>query len=335
MRRNALQAIATIWLVLAMTLAAGAAAQDGTPMASPRDTVLGPGGNVYDAVAWVVDQQLEDGAFAGFSGEADAGTTVDAIIALAAARAQGVDTGTAIEDAIAYLASDDVALVYEQTGVGQAAKLVLALVAAGEDPADFVTTNPLAIVENGQDEATGLYGSGIYDHAYALLALAATGSDVPESAIEALAATQIDNGGWAFDASMEADMADSNTTAMVIQALVATGNGDHSAVQSGLEYLLTVLSDNGAGYAQGSEADANSTALVAQAYLATQGDATTLLGALSMYQGPSGAYFYQTADPTDNMFTTLQVIPAVAGQALPVVPEAGATPAASRLVLAA
>lgn len=334
--RPIFRAITMLVLALAVMIPAGAFAQDGTSGATPDTAGLpGPGGDLAAATSWLVSRQMDDGAFPGMNGQADAGTTVDAIIALAAADARGIEIGTALDDAVAYLASGDIALVYEQVGVGQAAKLVLGLVAAGEDPTGFASTNPLSIVQKGQDDATGLYGTGVYDHAYALLALAATGSEVPASAIDAVAATQTDNGGWAFDASMDPTMADSNTTAMVIQALVATGNGDHPAVQGGLEYLLTVISDNGAGYAPGSEADANSTALVAQAYLATQGDATTLLATLAMYQGASGAYFYQTADPTDNMFTTLQAIPAVAGYPLPVAPETMATPVAAGVRFAA
>lgn len=334
--RPVFRAIAMLWLALALMIPAGASAQDGTSGATPDTAGLpGPGGDLAAATAWLISQQMDDGAFPGMDGQADAGTTVDAIIALAAADARGIDIGTAMDDAVAYLASEDIALVYEQVGVGQAAKLVLGLVAAGQDPNDFASTNPLSIVQKGQDEATGIYGTGVFDHAYALLALAATGSEVPASAIDAVAALQTENGGWAFDGSMDPTMADSNTTAMVVQALVATGNGDQPAVQGALEYLLTVISDNGAGYAPGSGADGNSTALVAQAYIATQGDATTLLGTLAMYQGASGAYFYQTADPTDNMFTTLQVIPAVAGYALPLAPGAMATPVAAEVVLAA
>lgn len=336
MRIPMLRMIATLMVALAILLPVGAGAQDATPGATPAGSVTVQGGDLEAATSWLIDQQLEDGSFAGFSGEADAGTTVDAVIALAAAESRGVDVGTALDDAVAWLASGDVALVYEQTGVGQAAKLVLALVAVGEDPTDFATTNPLAIVQNGQDEATGVYGTGVYDHAYAMMALAVTGQDVPESAISALDATQGDEGGWAFDGSTDALAADSNTTAMVVQALVATGYGDHSMVQGGLEYLLTTLDDEGgAAYAQGAEADANSTALVAQAHIATQGDATALLGSLQMFQNPSGAYFYQYADPSDNMFTTLQAIPVIAGYALPVVPEAGATPVAATLAFAA
>lgn len=325
MRREIARLVSIVLLAVVVIMPAGALAQDATPTGAEP----GLGGDLQLAVDWLQTQQLEDGAFAGFSGEADPGTTVDAVIALAAAEAGGADTGDSIDLAIEYLSGEGVAQGYQETGVGQAAKLVLALVAAGENPADFAGINPLETVENGQDSETGLYGLGVYDHAYALMALAVTGSDVDESAVEALVATQADNGGWAFDASTEESMADSNTTSMVIQALVATGNGDHQMIQGGLEYLLTVISDNGAGYSTGAEADGNSTALVAQAYIATQGDATTLQANLTMYQLPSGAYFYQQTDPTENSFTTMQVLPAVADQAFPIMPEGAAAPDAS------
>lgn len=301
-------------LVLALSIAGTAVAQDASPAATPA------GGDLAAATGWLMDQQLEDGAFAGFSGEADAGTTVDALIALAAARDAGVDTGSAIEDALGYLAGGDVALVYEQIGVGQAAKLVLALVAAGEDPADFAKTSPIQIVEHGQDDESGIYGEGLYDHAYALLALAATGGEVPAEALDALAATQAANGGWAFDGSTDEAQVDSNTTAMVVMALVATGHEDHETMDAAQDFLASTVSEDGAAYAPDAEEDGNSTALVLQAMIATGGDTAGLEAALGAFQKEDGAFFYQEADTSDNLFTTVQAIPALAGEALPIVP---------------
>lgn len=306
-------------LVFALAIAVPAAAQDASP--SPAST-----GGLESATAWLLEQQLEDGAFAGFSGEADAGTTVDALLALVAARDAGVDTGTAIEDALGYLASDDVALVYEQIGVGQAAKLALALIAAGEDPTDFAQTSPMLIVDHGQDADTGVYGSQLYDHAYAILALVAHGEEVPASALDALTDTQAANGGWAFDGSADEANADSNTTAMLVQALVASGNEDHPTMDAALEFLASTVSEAGAAYATGAEADGNSTALVLQAMIAVGGETAVLESALASFQNESGAYFYQEADTSDNLFTTVQAMPATAGVTLPYVPaEATAT----------
>ena len=110
--RMFVRAIALV--VLAMAMLAPVSAQDATPGASP----VAGGSGLEGAVAWLQAQQLEDGAFAGFSGEADAGTTVDAILALVAADQAGVDSGTSVEDAVAYLGSGDVAQAYQDIGVG-------------------------------------------------------------------------------------------------------------------------------------------------------------------------------------------------------------------------
>ncbi|HEV2072057.1 MAG TPA: prenyltransferase/squalene oxidase repeat-containing protein [Thermomicrobiales bacterium] len=322
MNRMLMCVLTVIWLVLAVAIPVGA--QEATPSASPA----AGGGDLASATAWLIDQQREDGAFAGFSGEPDPGTTVDAITALVAADHAGVNTGTSIPEALAYLEGGDVALVYGQTGVGQAAKLALALLAAGRDPRDFAMTNPVSIVEAGQNDETGVYGSGLYDHAYAMMALAATGSEVPASALDALAATQAENGGWSFDGSTDPAMVDSNTTSMVVQAMVATGNADHEVMAPALEFLESTITDDGAAYAPGAEADANSTALVLQAMLATGGETAGLEAALATFQTDSGAYFYQAADRAENLFSTVQAIPAAAGAVLPILPEGDATPIA-------
>ncbi len=316
------RSLAKVWSIVALLLVAvlsggavaGAGAQESTPGAEGRE------GNLQGAVDWLVAQQGRDGAYVGFSGESDPGVTLDAIIALAAAEKTGIDTGTAIEEAVNYLASEDVALAYAQTGTGQAAKLVLALVAAGEDPADFADVQPLTLIESGQNEETGIYGTGIFDHGLAMLALAATGSEVPETAINALTETQAPNGGWSFDGVPDDAEADSNTTALVVQALVASGNGESNLVASGLDYLDTTVTEQGAAFNAGPDSvpDSNSTALVVQAYLAAERDASDLTEALAAFQNDNGAFFYNAADTTDNLFSTVQAIPAQAGVALPV-----------------
>lgn len=308
-------------IVMALVVATPASAQDATP--SPATN-----GDLEAATSWLIDQQMEDGAFAGFTGEADAGTTVDAMIALASAQDAGVDTGTSIDDALAYVASGDVVLVYEQIGVGQAAKLSLALIATGEDPLDFQGYSPLMLVENGQDHETGVYGSGVYDHAYAMMALAAADMNVPGSALDALTAMQAEKGGWTFDGTTDPANADSNTTSMVVQALVASGNADHETMAAAQEFLGTTVTDDGAAYAPGADPDANSTALVLQAMIATDGDTSGLETVLGTFQAESGAFFYQAADMSENLFATAQAIPAQSGLALPVTPAGEATPAA-------
>jgi hypothetical protein len=57
---------------------------------------------------------------------------------------------------------------------------------------------------------------------------------------------------------------------------------------------------------------------------------------LATFQNPSGAYFYNATDTSDNLFATLQAIPALASVALPVSPAmSDATPAATNDLVAA
>jgi len=334
--------VVRIWCLLALLLVSvvstgkiAIAQQDATPGVTRTAE-----GDLEGAAEWLVSQQGSDGAFVGFTGESDPGTTADAIIALAAAQRAGFDPGTSIEDAVQYLETEDIALVYAQTGVGQAAKLVQALVAAGEDPTDFAGVQTLILVENGQDMETGIYGNGVFDHALALLALAATDIEVPETAIDVLAETQAPNGGWSFDGVPEDSAADSNTTSVVIQALVASGNGESDLVTTGMDYLESMVTDEGVSFTAQPDSvpDSNSTALVAQAYIATGEDASALIRALAGFQNASGAFHYNAEETSDNVMSTVQAIPVLADVALPVpaAPALGdATPASFRDYLAA
>jgi prenyltransferase beta subunit len=276
------------------------------------------GDSLTRATEWLVSQQGDDGGFVGFTGASDPGATVDGLMALAAARAAGLEVDLA--PAIHYL--EENALVYAQTGPGQAAKLALGLLAAGADPRDIAGVNPLAIVEVSAE--SGMIGQGPFEHSLGVLALVAAGSAVPAAAVEAFASTQAEDGAWAFDGTTTAGAGDTNTTAMALQALVAAGHSDDEMVDRGLDYLLTLQTESGGFVFQpGGAADANSTALCLQAMLAlanpelteAKGKAST---ALLQFQNSSGAFRYQDEPPNDNLLATTQAIPAVAGFALPI-----------------
>lgn len=319
---------ARIWaliLSLVLGIVAGntvAAQSSATPEASP----LTAGGGVESAIVWLLDQQTGNGGFPGFSGEPDPGTTIDAIFALAAAESIGIDTGSAIDDANAYLESDDVALEYTESGVGQSAKLLLALNTLGLEPSNLAVEQLVSVIVSGQDESTGVFGFGPFDHALAMLALTASGETIPANAISALESTQANNGGWGFEGTTDDAAADSNTTSMVIQALAASGQPDNGMTESGLAYLETVITDDGgAAYNDDPEAlaDSNSTALVAQAVIASGGDPASedwndLLTSLLAFQNADGSFFFQQSAADPNLFSTVQAIPALTGVAYPV-----------------
>lgn len=308
----------------------------GTPAASPvaSPTIVA---SVERASAWLLTQQGLDGGFVGFSGTSDPGATADAVIALAAARADGVDVAVPLEMALRYL--DGQQASYAQTGPGQAAKVALAYLAGGREPQDARVIDAIGLASAGADPTNGLYGTGVFDHALVMLALAGSGQPVPEAATAALAATQVEDGSWAFDGSTTPGAGDGNTTALVIQALVAAGRGDDPMVAKALEYLRSVQAPTGGFAFQPAEPlvpDANSTALALQAFVAVSGDPSAppvgeAAAALAAFQNPSGAFRYTADQPDDNLFATLQAIPAAAGLPLPLAggDAAGAAPVAS------
>jgi hypothetical protein len=79
-------------------------------------------------------------------------------------------------------------------------------------------------------------------------------------------------------------------------------------------YLESIWTDGGAAYSHLPDTlpDANSTALAIQAFEATGMDVADRQMALAMFQNPGGAFSYNAADPTDNLFATVQAIPAMA-----------------------
>ncbi|HEV2528372.1 MAG TPA: hypothetical protein VGT61_07995 [Thermomicrobiales bacterium] len=326
--------LAALLIALALVggLAAPAAAQEATPGAgtpsagTPAASVVGLGGvDLAAAAAGLIAVQDAGGGFIGFSGDADPGVTTDAVMALVAAEEAGVDVGDSIDLALGYLESEGAA--YAEIGIGQAAKLVLAVVAAGADPAAFGGTDLVEAIE-GIEIVDGVIGTGYFDAAYVTLAAAALESERTSEFSDALLAGQLEDGSWAYSPGAAVGDGDSNTTALALQAIVATGNAEDPAIEAGLAYLATVRAENGGyGYAAVTDvptvADANSTALVIQALIATstpvddagfQADTE----ALAAFQLESGQFAYLLDDPTDNLFATVQAIPAAAGLPLPV-----------------
>lgn len=300
-----------------------AAAQEATPLAANADPVAA-------ASAWLRAQQDTAGGFKGFSGELDPGTTTDAAMALYAAQESDPEAEAALAAAIAYLEKDG--LSYANTGAGQAAKLVLAAVAGGKDPRSFggadliaqMQAPPTTSVEN---PIPGIWGDDLYDHVLVILALAAAGEPVPDTAIAPLRATQGADGGWAFDGATAAGSSDSNTTALAIQALVAAGHGDDPMLANALASLRPLLAPDNTGFAYGPGdpllADANSTALVVQALIAAGEDPTSpdwgaSAQALVAFQAADGGLRFMATDEDANLLATVQGIPALAGMPLPV-----------------
>jgi hypothetical protein len=334
-RRLASQVIAVISAIVVVGLCltwnggalqpTGAFAQEATPgITASESSVLAA------ASAWLRAQQAANGGFPGFSGEIDPGTTADAVLALYSAQDVDPDAAGALQAAIAYLEQNGAE--YARIGAGEAAKLALAAVAGGRDPhafagVDLITLTQAPTTLDIADPISGIYGADLFDHAMVMLALAAAGDEAPEDALAPLRDRQGADGGWSWDGSTRAGAAESNTTALIVQALAASGHGDDAMVERGLAFLLTLRAPDDRGYAsQGADelvADAESTALVLQALVAAgQDPALPVWGnvphALANVAAPDGGLRYLASEDEPSLLATVQAMPALAGKPLPV-----------------
>ncbi len=288
-------------------------------------TAASPGEAAARALDWLRSQQNDDGGFTtGFSPESNLGATADAVVAIASA---GQDPNGWTRDGnspLDYLAANVTAA---GESAGNAAKLIMAAVAAGREPRDFARTDLVATLNGFYDADSGAFDAIATAHMTAMLALAATREPVPQNAVAWLESVQNDDGGWSFDGSVGKNVADTNSTALAIQSLIAAGQPVTSpAIQKALDYLHGQQNeDGGFPYAKpsdfGTESDANSTAYVIQALVAAgqdpagpdwQAEGGTPLDRLMALQiEESGAFNWKAEVPGENMLATIQAIPAL------------------------
>ena len=294
------------------------------------------------ALEYLKNQQNADGGFgSGFSPGSTVGSTADAVLAIIAG---GGDPANFAQDGntpLTYLA--------EQAGSvsisGDLAKLIMAAVAAGQNPREFGGVDAVAKLEGtiGPGGRIGTDNDTFVSHLLAVLALRSVQRPIPEAAITHIEESQQENGGWAWDGTAETP-ADTNTTAFAVQALAAAGrSGEDAAISQAIGYYQGIQNEDGGWPYQspsdfGTDTDANSTALAIQAILAagqdpanwTAGSGQDPLAALESFQNQSGAFAWQAAVPDDNLLATVQALPALAGETLPLATmEVGAAAAAA------
>ena len=277
-------------------------------------------GAAHDALDYIRTLQNDDGGFPLFGSDSDAGGTIDVILAF-------VDYGIDVDDVenagnspLDYLEAQ--AASYTTTA-DHAAKLVIGLVVAGEDPRDFAGDDWVAKMQSYYDSATHRYGVQDIDQALYILARESLGLSPQSGTVAVLESTQLTDGCWEF-----ADFGcDTNSTAMAVQALVAAGiDPDDASIKAALAYLKSAQNaDGGFPYLVPSDSDANSTAFVLQALVAADEDVdaggpwekpgghTPMRALLSFQNEANGAF---TRGGTDNFYATYQAVPALLLQPL-------------------
>jgi len=222
-------------------------------------------------MAYVGAQQETNGSFPGFSA---IGSTADAVLDMAAT-GYGDEAG-----AIAFLRRQ----VFRRrvTTIGLTAKVVMAVVAGGRNPAIFGGTNLLGHITDAE-RASGRFGvATVFDQALAILAIRAAGQTPDALAVTWLRDAQCPDGGWQFDRPHRASenqhcrdvndpgdffRSDTNTTAYAVMAL--DGFGTPAFGPFPFFAALRDATYGGWGYTWGfRRTDANSTALVIQAFAA-------------------------------------------------------------------
>ncbi|MFN2283682.1 MAG: hypothetical protein ACK2UQ_04620, partial [Anaerolineae bacterium] len=195
------------------------------------------------ALTWLRGFQQADGGFTnGYADGSDLGATTEVMLAAAAA---GQDCSTWLSPAgnspLDYLVTQVM-----QGGVKDAAGLsrtVLAVVATGQDPRNFGGKNLVQALLAAQDKDTNRFGDSLYAHAYAMLALHNAGESIPQSAIDLLKTQIADDGAWSLFGGPTPGLADTNTTALAMQALVAVG--EPGTAHSALAYLQRMQNTDG------------------------------------------------------------------------------------------
>ncbi len=263
---------------------------------------------VESALAFIRATQQDDGGF-----QADLafgpGQTFDAIYAI---RATGLDP-TIRASATGGTPADFLATHASTLDAPLAAKGILAAIALGLDPRAVGGSDLVAVVEATFDPESGRHHGSDFTQALIVIALDAAGAETPAETLDALRAGQHDDSGWGFD-----DDSTPDTTAIVLQALIATSEVGDAAVAEGLAYLTASQHDDG-GWGFDGFSNVSSTAFVVQALIAARidpessaytraGSATPITYLLSQQQADGSFAGYEPA------FATNQAVPALAGR---------------------
>ncbi len=171
--------------------------------------------------------------------------------------------------------------------------------------------------------SSGMYANGAGPQSWAILGSLALRDSVPPQAITVLEGMVQGDGGWEWQPGFGSD---TNTTALVVQALMAAGENPSSAlIVNALAYLKNLQQDDGGMFYDNSiyttASDADSSAYSAMAILSAGGDPTAsgwtkngntpdsyLLG----LQLSNGSFQWQNGYGA-NLMATSQTIPALLG----------------------
>lgn len=307
-------------LLLIPCLAAGAAAY---PLTAEND-------EVNDALVYLASCQQADGGFAEDGKESTAALSTWAVLAIVAAGGdpyQWSAGGASAGDYLHTLAEETLAI----DGTSETSKLIITVVAAGDDPRSFEGHDFVAFLQKKQRE-DGRYGEHIYTTNWAIMALSAVGEDTSQ-AVTWLKTQQNEDGGFGWAVGAESDCDD---TASALEALAAGGvPEDDPVVRDAISFLKAQQQANGGfNYGGSSATNSASDSWVIQALVATGEDPLTWTTAtgntpvshLLSFQTDVGYFTWTSVLADAPCRMTATAIPALTGRPFPIIPDENAVP---------
>jgi uncharacterized membrane protein YgcG len=278
------------------------------------------GDAAHEGAAWIAREQESDGGF--FA----SGQRVDQTAEMLASMLAGGVDGRALKRAVGYMRTRAAAGASRGAYTG---RIVAGLVAAGENPRSFDGTDFVAKLDEQYDESSGVYDTeNLFTNLMGANGALAANQTLPAQAIAYIKDNACSAGGFGFENDCAAGP-DVDTSAWVINVLVAAGQKSDPAVSSAKAYILSVQrSDGGFGFTKDKSTSADSTGLVLSAIEALgersskapwrQDDGGDPVKALLKLQHSSGGFRFVAASKTPNALSTINAVPGLARIAYPI-----------------
>lgn len=211
-------------------------------------------------------------------------------------------------------------------------KLILAITAAYENPADFGGLDYVAKLKSFYDNIQIGDSSSLNDDFWGILALISAGENKSSEIIQTCKNYILDNqnsdGGWSYGTGLSSDV---DNTAAAILALVAAGvDNDSDIILNGLSSIKSHQNnDGGFPFLPGTGSNSGSTSWVIDAIVKAGQDPTNSfwltptdsnpIDYLLSLQNGDGSFNYTATANTSALWMTAYAIPALMGKPYPVV----------------
>jgi len=314
MKPKFLSLLVIFTLLLSCLLITPVVAADQYPY-SPDDS------EVADALDYLRGQQAADGSIGDFA------TSAWVVMAIASAgedpNSWRAGTNPTIVD---YLAAN----AGSASSTNDYSRMILAIAASGEDPADFGGQNFLSLLEAAYDGTQIGDASLLNDDYWGVMALVSAGVDTTSSSaiqdsVSFILSNQNTDGGWSWGAGQDSDADD---TAAAIMALIATGQSPSSTpIADALVYLKSIQMPNGGFESWGSTNSATDSWGIDGIAAAGQNPIDTAwrsvdgkdpVDDLLTFQNINGSFNWTETTPSNLELMTSYAIPALLGVPYPV-----------------